>query len=277
MPEPESERVLVPLAVQTRRPGWFFGLMPRVSKGDLTLGSDYLEVREGRRLIRITMQEISEAACESVGLFDYELKLKHEGVWRSVFLPYGVQSGLPVRDVLGKRLIDWGVTQAVQGWKKQNSCELFPEQFKLLRWADLPHGLIVSFGGIVMLAGIALVFLGQPNLGAVLTFGPMPLIFLIYMFVYERYSSRIVLSRDKLIVFLDKSSRQEFTISQIEKLEVEVDSRSMRRGKKRLTLYLNNGVQIPLCTFRREWQTSEESLLDALRSRDVPIVVPGYE
>lgn len=277
MPEQESERVLVPLAVQTRRPGWFFGLMPRVSNGDLTLGADYLVVREGRKLIRISMEEISEAACESVGFFDDKLKLKHEGSWRSVFLPYGVQSGIPVRDVLGKRLIAWGLTQAVLGWKGKESCELFPEQVKLLRWANLPHGLIISLGAIIMIAGIALVFSGQQNLGAILTFGPMPVILLIYLYTYERFGSRIVLSRDNLIIFPYKAPRLEFKTSQIEKVEVEVDSVARHRGKKRLTLCLKDGKRVPLCTFRREWQTAEESLLDALRSRDVPIVVPGYE
>lgn len=277
MPEQESDTALAPLPVQTRRPVWFFGLIPRVSKGDSTLGLDYLVVREGRRLIHMPVQHISEAACESVGLFDYELKLKHEGVWRSTFLPFGVALGLPFRDILGKRMFDWGLTQAVSGWKTKNSCELFPEQFKLAKWANLPHGVIISLGGLIMLAGITLVFSGQQNLGAILTFGPMPVILFIYLYAYETFSCRVVVSRDNLIIFPHKATRLEFKISQIEKLEVEVDSRSKRSGKKRLTLCLKDGERIPLCTFRREWQTAEESLLDALRSRDVAIVVSGYE
>ncbi len=277
MPEREPSQPLLPLEVETWPSTDLFFLFTSAKRGALTIASDHLVIGKGNDTVAIRKEELREATNKSDGFLGFDLQYKCGSRWHDFPLPYGVQHGLPVRDILGKLLINWGLTESVPGWTKMDRCELFPEQFKLARWANLPHGLIISLGAIIMLAGLTMVFSGQQNLGAILIFGPLPVILLIYLYALESYGSRIVLSRDNLIIFPYKTPRLEFKISQIEKVEVEVDSAARRRGKKRLTLCLKDGKRVPLCTFRREWQTAEESLLDALRSRDVPIVVPGYE
>lgn len=277
MPEAVLKKQIQPLEVETRQSTDLLFLFTYAKRGSLTIASDHLLVGKGTHAVEIRKEELREATYQADGFLGLDLSYCSGDQWKKLPLPYGVQQSLPVRDILGSLLIDWGLTESVPGWTLMDRCELFPEQFKLTKWGNLPHGVIISLGGLIMLAGITLVFSGQQNFGAILTFGPMPVILFIYLYAYETFSCRIVLSRDNLIIFPHKATRLEFKISQIEKLEVEVDSRSNRSGKKRLTLCLKDGERIPLCTFRREWQTVEASLLDALRSRDVAIVVSGYE
>jgi hypothetical protein len=277
MPEPGIRQPLRPLEVETRQRTELLYFLTYQKRGALTIASDHLVVGKGNSAVSVGRDGLIEATYRIDGFLGHDVWFEDDGKWRDLPLPYGVQQGHPVRDILGKLLINWGLTESVPGWTKMDRCELFPGQFKLARWANLPHGLIISLGAIFLLAGMTLVFSGQQNLGAILTFGPMPVILLIYLYAYESFGSRIVLSRDNLIIFPYKAPRLEFKISQIEKVEVEIDSAARRRGKKRLTLCLKDGGRAPLCTFRREWQTTEESLLDALRSRDVPIEVPCYE
>lgn len=277
MPEQEIRQPLRPLEVETRQRTELLYFFTYQKRGALAIASDHLVVGKGNNAVRVGREGLREATYRIDGFLGHDVLFEDDGKWRDLPLPYGVQQSLPVRDILGGLLNHWGLSESVPGWTTMDRCELFPEQFKLTKWANLPHGLIISLGGLIMLAGITLVFSAQQNLGVILTFGPVPVILLIYLYAYETFSCRVVLSRDNLIIFPHKATRLEFKISQIEKLEVEVDSRSSRSGKKRLTLCLKDGKRIPLCTFRREWQTAEESLLDALRSRNVPIVVPGYE
>lgn len=174
-------------------------------------------------------------------------------------------------------MIDWGLKESVTGWSELDSCSLFPEQFKILRWAGVSFGYVTAMFAVSFFAGITLLFMGQELLACVLIFGSLVLVALSLCSVLTSYTTRIVLSRDRIIVFHNKSIKQDFTIVEIEQVAIEIESTPGKNGRKRLALFLKSGEKVPLCPYRKEWEEAEVSLMDALRTREVRFVVPGYE
>lgn len=99
MPEQTNEKPILPLEVETQQTTEVLYFFNYAKKGRLTIASDHLLVGKGTQAAAVRKEDLREATWLTDGFLGLDLSYWNGDSWHTLALPFGVQNGLPVRDL----------------------------------------------------------------------------------------------------------------------------------------------------------------------------------